>query len=67
MEPLSTDLVSAMTVHQDALIATVAERVLAESHPVQVVDDAGNPLGLLNRKTVLHILFGARGPQGLVG
>jgi glycine betaine/proline transport system ATP-binding protein len=67
MEPLSTDLVSAMTVHQDALIATVAERVLAESHPVQVVDDAGNPLGLLNRKTVLHILFGARGAQGLVG
>jgi len=67
MEPLSTDLVSAMTVHQDALIATVAERVLAESHPVQVVDDAGKPLGLLNRKTVLHILFGARGAQGLVG
>ena len=56
-----------MTVHQEALIATVAERVLAESHPVQVVDDAGKPLGLLNRKTVLHILFGARGAQGLVG
>jgi hypothetical protein len=24
-------------------------------------------VGLLNRKTVLHVLFGARGPQGLVG
>jgi glycine betaine/proline transport system ATP-binding protein len=67
MEPLSTDPVSAMTVHKDALIATVAEAVLSESHPVQVVDDAGKPVGLLNRKTVLHVLFGARGPQGLVG
>ena len=67
MEPLSTDPVSAMTVHKDALIATVAEAVLAENHPVQVVDDAGKPVGLLNRKTVLHVLFGARGPQGLVG
>ena len=67
MEPLSIDLVSAMTVHKDALIATVAEAVLSESHPVQVVDDAGKPVGLLNRKTVLHVLFGARGPQGLVG
>jgi glycine betaine/proline transport system ATP-binding protein len=67
MEPLSADPVSAMTVHKDALIATVAEAVLAENHPVQVVDDAGKPVGLLNRKTVLHVLFGARGPQGLVG
>ena len=67
MEPLSIDPVSAMTVHKDALIATVAEAVLAENHPVQVVDDAGKPVGLLNRKTVLHVLFGARGPQGLVG
>ena len=56
-----------MAVHKDALIATVAEAVLSESHPVQVVDDAGKPVGLLNRKTVLHVLFGARGPQGLVG
>ena len=67
MEPLSIDPVSAMKVHKDALIATVAEAVLAENHPVQVVDDAGKPVGLLNRKTVLHVLFGARGPQGLVG
>lgn len=67
MEPLGAAPISAMTVHQDAMIASVAEAVLNESHPVQVVDDAGKPVGLLNRKTVLHVLFGARGQTDVVG
>ena len=67
MEPIGAGQVSAMTVHKDAIIETVAEAALNESHPVQVVDDAGVPVGILNSKTIIHILFGARGKPGLVG
>lgn len=67
MEPLNADKVSAMTVHQDAIIATIAEKVLGQSLAVQVVDDAGNPVGILKRETMLHILFGGRGSLDLVG
>jgi glycine betaine/proline transport system ATP-binding protein len=66
MEQMSDAKVSPMTVHKDAVIASVAEAVLNESHPVQVVDDASVPVGILNRKTVLHILFGAHGKPDLV-
>jgi glycine betaine/proline transport system ATP-binding protein len=65
MEPGSDAPVSAMRVHKDAIIETVAEAVLNESHPVQVVDDDGVPVGILNSNTILHILFGARGKPGL--
>ena len=58
---------SALTVHMDAIIDTVAEAVLNETHPVQVVDDAGVPIGILNSKTIIHILFGSRGEVDLVG
>jgi glycine betaine/proline transport system ATP-binding protein len=67
MEPLNADKVSAMTVHQDAIIATIAEKVLGQSLAVQVVDDAGNPIGILKRETMLHILFGGRESLDLVG
>ncbi len=61
MEPLADTPVGDMTVHQDAIIDTVAEAVLNQSRPVQVVDDTGKPVGLLNARTIIHILFGARG------
>jgi glycine betaine/proline transport system ATP-binding protein len=67
MEPLSDTKVSAMTVHKDAIIETVAEAVLNEMHPVHVVDDTGVPVGVLNCKTILHILFGSRGTPELAG
>jgi glycine betaine/proline transport system ATP-binding protein len=65
MEPLSGAEFSAMTVHRDAIIETVAEAVLNETHPVRVVDDAGVPVGVLNCKTIIHILFGSRGKADL--
>ena len=65
MEPLGGGQFSAMTVHKDAIIETVAEAVLNEVHPVQVVDDAGVPVGVLNCKTIIHILFGSRGKPDL--
>ncbi len=63
MEPLSGTPFGPMTVHQDAIIETVAEAVLNEKDPVQVVDDAGRPVGVLNCKTIIHVLFGTRGTQ----
>jgi hypothetical protein len=66
MEPLGSAPVSSPKVHKDAIIATVAEAVLTEKESVQVVDDAGTPVGILNCKTILHILFGARGIADLV-
>ncbi len=67
MEPLGDGSLcvpfSAMTVNKDAIIETVAEAVLNETHPVQVVDDAGVPVGVLNSKTIIHILFGSGGRQ----
>lgn len=71
MEPLghaTPDVpLSALTVPNNAIIETVAEAVLNEAHPVQVVDDAGVPVGILNSKTIIHILFGSRGKMDLVG
>ena len=67
MEPMGSSQVSAMTVHKDAVIETVAEAVLNQSQPVQVVDDAGLPVGILYCTTIIHILFGAHGKPDLVG
>ena len=63
MEPVSGVPTSAMKVHKDAIIETVAEAVLNEKDPVQVIDDAGVPVGILNSKTIIHILFGSRDAQ----
>lgn len=65
MEPLGASAVSGLKVHKDAIIESVAEAVLTEKESVQVVDDAGVPVGILNCKTILHILFGARGTADL--
>jgi glycine betaine/proline transport system ATP-binding protein len=67
MERVTDTVVSAIKVHKDAIIATVAEVVLGETLPVQVVDDTGALVGILNGKTILRILFGGRGKTDLVG
>ena len=63
MEPVSDAPTSALKVHKDAIIETVAEAVLNEKDPVQVIDDAGVLVGILNSKTIIHILFGLRDAQ----
>ena len=55
---LSAADMSSLRVAQDAIIETVAERVLSETKPVPVVDDRNNIVGILNCSTVIHILFG---------
>jgi glycine betaine/proline transport system ATP-binding protein len=49
---------SNLTVPKDAIIETVAEAVLNEAKPVAVIDDKGKTVGVLNRKSIIHILFG---------
>ena len=61
MEPLGDTPVSALTVRQNAIIETVAEAVLGQNQPVQVMDDQGKPVGILNGRTILHVLFGTHG------
>ena len=49
---------SGSKVPRDAIIASVAETVLNESKPIPVVDEKDKMIGVLNRKTIVHILFG---------
>jgi glycine betaine/proline transport system ATP-binding protein len=49
---------SDITVSKDAIIETVAEAVLSEHKPVAVTDAEGKIVGVLNSKTIIHVLFG---------
>jgi len=63
-EPTSGLELSSLRVDQNAVIETVAEAVLNENKPVAVVDKKDNIVGILNNKTVIHILFGKdRSPE----
>jgi len=61
----STSNVSGLRVSKDAIIETVAEAVLNEETPVPVVDDGDRIIGVLNSKTIIHILFGKNGSAPL--
>ena len=49
---------SDLRVSKDAIIETVAEGILNETKPVPVVNDKDKMVGVLNRKNIIHILFG---------
>lgn len=49
---------SSLTVDADAIIETVAEAILNEAKPVSVVNEKGKTVGVLNRKSIIHVLFG---------
>ncbi|MEM7429714.1 MAG: betaine/proline/choline family ABC transporter ATP-binding protein [Pseudomonadota bacterium] len=49
---------SKIRVPQDAVIETVAEDVLNQKLPVPVVDASDKVVGVLNSKSIIHILFG---------
>ena len=53
-----TTKLSSIKVPGNAIIETVAEEVLNESKPVPVVDDDGKTIGVLNRTSIIHVLFG---------
>ncbi|MBT4566491.1 MAG: hypothetical protein HOC45_01105 [Marinovum sp.] len=63
-EPTSGLELSSLRVDQNAVIETVAEAVLNENKPVAVVDKKDKIVGILNNKTIIHILFGKdRSPE----
>jgi glycine betaine/proline transport system ATP-binding protein len=53
-----TSDISELKVPEDAIIETVVEAVLNEPKPVAVIDEHGQMVGVLNRKSIIHILFG---------
>ena len=54
----TSDKLSNLRISKDAVIETVAEAVLSETNPVPVVDAQDKMIGILNCKTIIHILFG---------
>ena len=50
--------VSDLRVPANAIIETVAEAVLNQAKPVPVVDENDGMIGILNNKTIIHVLFG---------
>jgi len=62
MEEIGSDSdFSDLKVPHDAVIETVAEAVLNDPNPVAVIDDNNHTIGVLHRKSIIHILFGKEG------
>jgi glycine betaine/proline transport system ATP-binding protein len=62
-EIAASDEFSELSVPRDAVIETVAETILNEPKAVAVIDDNGHRIGVLHRKSIIHILFGKDEPQ----
>ena len=61
MDPVDkTEILSDLKVSKDAIIETVAEVVLNEKNPVQVVDNNNQLVGVVKPSKVIHILFGKK-------
>ncbi len=56
---------SEIRVPKDAIIETVAEAVLNEPKSIAVIDDNDDMIGVLNRKSIIHILFGRHDSETL--
>ena len=51
---------SDFTVSKDAIIETVAEKILGQEKSVAVVDDDNNNVGIINPRKIIRILFGEK-------
>jgi len=51
---------SDLKVSHNAVIETVAEAILNDPKPVAVIDDKNHTIGVLHRKSIIHILFGKK-------
>tara|TARA_B100001029_G_C15013785_1_gene425970 strand:+ start:173 stop:1225 length:1053 start_codon:yes stop_codon:yes gene_type:complete len=49
---------SDFTVSKDAIIETVAEKILGQEKSVAVIDDNNNAVGIINSEKIIRILFG---------
>ena len=61
MEPMSgTKNVSDLKVSKDAIIETVAEKILGQEKPVSVIDSNNKVVGVVKPSKVIHTVFGGR-------
>ena len=61
MEPISDDQnLSDLIVSQDAIIEEVAEQILSQEKPVQVIDSNKKTVGIVKPSKIIHTVFGAR-------
>ena len=61
MEPMSDSKnLSDLKVSKDAIIETVAEKILAQEKPVAVIDSNNKVVGVVKPSKVIHTVFGGR-------
>ena len=61
MDPISDDQnLSDLIVSQDVIIEEVAEQILSQEKPVQVIDSNKKTVGIVKPSKIIHTVFGAR-------
>ena len=61
MEPMSDSKnLSSLKVSKDAIIETVAEKILGQEKPVSVIDSNNKVVGVVKPSKVIHTVFGGR-------
>ena len=61
MDPISDDQnLSDLIVSQDAIIEEVAEQILSQGKPAQVIDSNKKTVGIVKPSKIIHTVFGAR-------
>ncbi len=61
MEPMSDNKnLSDLKVSKDAIIETVAEKILGQEKPVAVIDSNNKVVGVVKPSTIIHTVFGGR-------
>ena len=61
MDPINElEQLSDLKVSKDALIETVAEKILNQEKPVAVIDSSNKTIGVIHTSKVIHILFGGK-------
>ena len=61
MDPISDDQnLSDLIVSQDVIIEEVAEQILSQEKPAQVIDSNKNSVGIVKPSKIIHTVFGGR-------
>ncbi len=58
MDPYDPNISSSINIANNAIIETVAEKILHSKESITVIDNKNNPIGSLNPSKVIKILFG---------
>ncbi len=58
MDPYDPNISSSINIANNAIIETVAEKILQSKESITVIDNKNNPIGSLNPSKVIKILFG---------